>query len=151
MNRPNLLIHVEGVQLVDMNIALAIWVAIIAVQCDLLDSRLLFFRDNIRTAIGAIVFLAHSLQVVGNVDRREIGRGISSLSLGLLFLPTRIEKFNCDTKLASQILKGGKAIATDFSYAPPAHQLESAACNSDTVPFAPCLPLSGRHEERSSL
>lgn len=101
---PDLLVQIVRMKLVDMCLAPAIRVAVIAVQCDLLSSGLLLLRDSVSRTV-VLVLLAHSLQVVGNVDGREIGRGIASFGLGLLFLPTRIEELNCNKTLAMKLKK----------------------------------------------
>ena len=96
MNSPNLFVKVEGLQVVDMRLALAIGVSIKGVQRDLLPARGLLLRDGLaRGGIEQIAPLAgQALEVVGHVRGRQVGRRKPGVRLGLLFLPARVEQFN---------------------------------------------------------
>lgn len=98
MNRSYLLVQVECLELVDVCLALAVWVAVEGVQRDLLPPRQLLFRDGLpRGGVEDIASLAgQPLQVVGYVRRRKVGRRIPSICLGLLLLPPRIKQLNCN-------------------------------------------------------
>jgi len=79
-----------------MTLALAVRVAVKAVEGDLLPPSLLLFRDWLAgDSIEKIASLARqSFEVVGNIRRGQIRRGESCICLGLLLFPPWIEKLD---------------------------------------------------------
>ena len=97
MNGLNLLLHRHPLQMTDMRLALPLGIPIEAMNSRLLAPRLLLFRDGLaRDPVEHVRPLTRqSLEVVRYVDLREIRYEVTSLGLGLLFLPPRVEEFNC--------------------------------------------------------
>lgn len=96
MDRPDLLVEIEGLQLVDVGLALAVWVAVEGVQRNFLPPGQFLFRDGLtRGGVKHIAPLAgQTFEVVGNIYCRQIGRRKSGIRLGLLLFPTWIKQLN---------------------------------------------------------
>ena len=90
VNRPDLVLHIDSWRP-------AVGIAIKTIQCNLLPAGLFLLRDVLaRDGVEDVSPLAsEALEVLGDVDGREISGSIARVCLGFLLLPERVQKFDC--------------------------------------------------------